>query len=309
MDFRGRGREEPMDTTKTRMLVSGAMAALAVAACSASDGSGATNIATTSSEARVTPVVSESVSPYAYFVATRQAGQIEIAAINGASFSCGGAAPVTSCQVASIDLSALNLTAATQLKILAQVGRDATSPTILFAGSVANDSLAVQEVWRAPAALPIDGTMLFYSQALPSALVVDQWTPVPVGTLDFAAAPQATFCDNEDGGIACAPSYLPVEEDVASPTGILMLGTTRGGITRVSQYFLQVTFGHDQDDDGYSYCQAGQTLCGNGMCSSSGICLHWGGRGLLKIYTGSTDPTFDQWLPSTGQATTDPSTP
>jgi hypothetical protein len=252
------------------------------------------------------PSSASSEAAFAFFIATSEYGSYRVSAVNGAPFTCGSQESATSCRVSSIDLSVLNLDPDVATKLLRGVSRDATSPTLLFAGAVSGDTLSVEEVWKAPSAVALDGTLFHVSHDPQQALVVNAWTPSSIGTPDFSQTQETLDCNDSDGGAPCALSYLPVETDLASSAGVLLVGETesdRGArsLFRVRQYFMEVTVGQTQDGDGYSYCQAGEHVCPSGVCSVSGNCLHWGGRGLAKIYDRSGVETFDDWLVATGQ--------
>jgi hypothetical protein len=241
-------------------------------------------------------------SAFAFFAATHSRGEYRVFAVNGASFACGKET-VTSCLVSAVDLSALDVSPEIVTTLLDQIGDDATSPQLLFAGSLLEGTLAVQEVWRAPVAARLGGELLQVSHAPERALIVNQWVSTPIGALDFSGAPGAEDCETGDGGAtACEPSLIPVETDVALPAGVLLEGWTgRNGTLHVQQYFLNVTFGLDQLGDGYSYCQDGQTLCPTGQCSDL-VCKNGhGGHGMVAIYQRSGVAAFDAWLIATGQ--------
>jgi hypothetical protein len=243
-------------------------------------------------------------SAYAFFEATSFAGEYLVTAVNGVSFTCGRNLAATSCLVSTVDLSALNVAPEVVTALMAQITSDPDAPQLLFAGAVTGGALVVQEVWRSPAPARLSGTLLQVSHTPERALVVNRWTPTPIGQLDFSKAPLAQDCETETdaGGTECAPSLAPAETDVATPAGVLLEGWTRGdGTLHVQRYFLDVTVGLDDLGDGYSYCQEGQTLCPNGQCSDS-VCKNGhGGHGMIAIYQRSDLASFDAWLVATGQ--------
>jgi hypothetical protein len=282
------------------------LGALAFAGCSSAgqDAGGAGSESTEARQAdhRSLGTGSSPGNAFAFFVATTQGSEYVVSALNGGTFVCGKAQNATSCVVSSIDLSLLDLAPNDATAILREVGRDASAPAVLFAGSISAGALAVQEVWKAPSAARLTGTLIHVSHQPAQALAVDTWTPATVGALDFSDVRGATYCQVGDAGTTCAPSLVPVETDVVSPAGVLLVGEEeRGGGFRVTQYFLEISVGYDQDGDGYSYCHDGEFICSGGACSVSENCLHWGGRGLKTVYVRSTDPTFDTWLVATGQ--------
>lgn len=283
------------------VLLASALAPMAMlAGCSGGSDSTSPLASAESASTRTRPGAS-SAEPFAFFVATRSFEGYRISAVNGAPFACGARSAASWCAVTKVDLSALDLPSADATALLDQIGQDPSSPEVLFVGSVAADALAVVEVWKAPAALPLEGTLLAVSHQPQQALVVNEWTEASVGTLDFSGAPEATYCTYVDAGTECAPSLLPVETDAPTPAGILVAGRMEGGKLRVEQYFLAISVGYVQEADGYSYCKAGETVCGSGACSPSGNCLHWGGRGLPPVYVRSSVASFDAWLVTTGQ--------
>jgi hypothetical protein len=254
-------------------------------------------------------VLEPTSAPYSFFVATRWSGQYRVTALNRAPFACGGDLAATSCVVPAVDLSLLQLPPDVSAQLLGRIGWDPLSPSLVFAGSIGAAGLQVQEIWRAPVAAPIFGRVFHVSHDPEHALVVNRWTTASLGTLDFSEAPRAEMCGAADAGAQCVMSQDPVLAGVASPTGVLLTGSPADGTFYVEQYFLKITVGLDQDGDGYSYCREGQTVCASGSCSDSGICLHWGGRGLIRIYARSADPSFDAWLVSTGQLSSSDSVP
>ncbi len=181
---------------------------------------------------------------------------------------------------------------------------------LLFVGQVTRGALAVTEVWRAPAPAPLAGTLLHVSHDPTQALVVNDWAPVPLGSVDLTGAPEATECFEDDGGQLCKPTLDAVTTDVTSTAGVVVMGRFGAvGALRVTQYFLKVSTGYTQDGDGYSYCLDGQIVCPSLACldEDAGAChgLHWGGRGESpdpRTYVRAASPSFSAWLLATGQA-------
>jgi hypothetical protein len=250
------------------------------------------------------------VQPYAFFIASRDPSGTgyDLAAVNGAPFECGRQTAATACYVSSIDLSVFDLASSDAKTILAQVGRDPTSPTLLFLGSVSGGALLAQEIWRAPAAVTLSGTVLQVSHAPAQALVVNSWAATSIGALDFTSASKSEYCVISDAGTgqACSQSYVPVDTDVVSSAGVILAGREgKDGTLHVQQYFLKISTGYDDNSDGYSYCAAGQQLCPDNKCyfldGGSCIGVHWGGRGEISVYVRATAPTVQSWLLSTGQ--------
>jgi hypothetical protein len=283
-------------------------AAIAVAGCSAGNDA-ASDRAETASADLSTDLRPAQVSPYAFFQATKTSGGYWVSTVNGTSVLCGSGRRGSTCFVSTIDFSILNVPAATSTAMLGLVGRDPYSPQVLFAGSVNASSLVVQEVWKAPRPVPFFGNLILVSNEPTSkALVVDTWRTTSIGTPDFSNAPGAIYCDaNAAGVFTCAPSYAMVQNDVTTAAGVILTGEDWGdGTLYVDQYFLKVSIGHDHDTGGYAYCQVGQTACENGFCTA-GECTHWGGRGMMPVYDRTTtDPSFNNWLISSGQVATSP---
>jgi hypothetical protein len=279
---------------------------LSLAACGGERG-GTSSEAVVQESSAQTAAPGQTASPaYAFFEATRAGSAYRVTAVNGAPFACGWLKAARSCFVSSINLSALDLTPSAVTGLLAGVGEDPEAPVLLFAGTVTGNALVVQEVWRAPAAARLSGTLLHVSHSPQHALVVDQWTPQWVGTLDFSRAPGVEDCEaGDDGGTQCTVSQVPVQTDVVTEAGVLLEGwPERGGSFAVQQYFLKITIGAYQDQDGFGYCQADQTVCPNGACDTDGLCTKGhGGHGMddQQAYIRSTNPTFDAWLVATGQ--------
>jgi hypothetical protein len=280
------------------------------AACS-SGGEGApegsARVGTASSELRSTI---GSSAAFEFFTAARSGSGYVVSAVNGGTFACGSQR-ATACRVPAIDISALGLGAGDVKTILGLVGRDPSSPEVLFVGSVGSNALVVQEVWRAPAAvhLPSGSELLLVSHQAPSqALVVNSWSPARVGALDFSAAAEAECCDAPDdgGGPPCSLSYFPVTTDVVAPTGVVLTGWTgSNGTLHVEQYFLKISTGYEQLGDGYSFCSAGDQVCTDGRCfdPDGGACnhVHWAGRGESPAYSRATSTSVESWLLATGQ--------
>ncbi len=258
--------------------------------------------------------VAAQVQPFSFLIATHDpsGSGYDLTAVNGAPFGCGRQTAATSCYVSALDLSTFDLSATDAKTILAQVGRDPSAPALLFVGAVSSDALVAQEIWRAPVAAPLTGTVLQVSHQPAQALVVNDWSPSsagPFGAIDFTSAPKAEHCVlGSDGNQACSMSYVSANTDVVATAGVVLTGRKGSdGALHVQQYFLKVSTGYDDNSDGYSYCAAGQQLCPDNKCyyldGGSCIGLHWGGRGEISVYVRSTNASVEAWLMSTGQLT------
>jgi hypothetical protein len=293
-------------------LSAGAVVALGVMACSSEDGAEAlrptgAGRTTTVSEAR--RAGSSEAATFAFFAATREGRGYRVVAVNGARFACGSEASATSCLVGDVDLSGLGLSSTSTRALAEQIGWRDDAPQLLFAGQMTRGALAVTEVWRAPAPAPLTGTLLHVSHDPAQALVVNDWAPVALGSVDLTSAPDASECFEDEGGQLCKPTLDAATTDVTSTAGVIVLGRFGdGGALHVTQYFLKVSTGYTQDGDGYSYCLDGQIVCPNLTCldDDAGGChgLHWGGRGETpdpRTYVRASSPSFSAWLLATGQ--------
>jgi hypothetical protein len=231
---------------------------------------------------------------------------------NGQAVPCGGGLD-WACEVSSIDLTPMNIMASDVSQVLSDVGYGTSSVRLLFAGTVQSGALEVYETWRAPDLVSTRAQLREVHASCNldaevctgvSAVDLNVWTSESFSGLDFSNAPAAAQCflDTKDG--ACTnPSLDAPLAQTGFPAGTIVAGKVDGGVLDVTSYFLLVSTGHVQSNDGWSYCGADQHVCNTNQCSSDDSCYgtHGRGRGLIEVGEPNTTPMFQTWLTTTNQ--------
>lgn len=236
---------------------------------------------------------------FALFFAVASGEGYEVSGVNGTHVPCGTEGLKYGCRVKEISFAPMNITAATSAAILANVGHTPGTANVIFSGQVEDGVLSVYQTWLAPAAVPTGVELYAVSHANEQSLLVNEWAPHPLGTLDFTAAPLASDCFSSP----CTPSLTTVEGVVMTPVGVLLAGSPEpGGSFKVLHYFLAVSVGSTEGVGGYSYCDADQVVCANSYCVNTGAeCLYPHGHGPFLRPSLVLAPTFDAWQLATGQ--------
>jgi hypothetical protein len=242
-------------------------------------------------------------------------GGFQVYGANGVQVPCGPQGLSASCLVSKIDFTPMGLPALASKQVLADVGYDPYAVRLLFAGKVSGDLLQVWETWRAPDLFSTWAPLYTASgngcdpdaETCTSAhsLDVNTWSAEAVTSLDFSSAPPVAECFTTVGG-KCTKANLdaPVVQ-TSWPAGTLVTGSIdRTGTLHVQNYFLLISTGLTQSNDGYSYCTIGQSFCGDHQCTSappSCYLTHGRGRGLIDFPDPNGDPAFQSWQSLTGQ--------
>jgi hypothetical protein len=305
-------------STKRGIVVTGVTAACLAGLTGAADAGGAEPQSRRSKRGDGTEA-----QAYGFVYAVRRSAGFEVFGANGEAFPwCGsyalrddaaGLGP--HCRVTSIDFGPMGLPSEAASAVLADVGTydeaRAMGVRLLFAGKVTNGVLQVWETWRSPDFVPTSSPLYAVSHADPQTLVLNTWSKASLGTLDFETwlTPKVAQCYTTIGGTCPASDadWAAPEMQVRERAGIVLTGIAdRRGTFYPRHYFLLVSTGHTQSNDGYSYCVVGQSFCGDHQCTftpPSCPATHGRIRGLVDYPNPNTDPTFQDWQVATGQLT------